>query len=181
MVFAIRNYLYVNVHSTCYQIHSRRESKNIVKIQKNVNWYSFTEFDRFHAFSLSLSRVHIQPWNWWMEARIVRWISISKSWCPTILVKFENGDKPSNLFISFKDDACQKARRLAATEKELDCGWVHYHFLLSGLCLDVYGYHSLSRNKVSGRLPRHHSNEWNRSQSIGVCSCTSNLRIARKC
>lgn len=107
-------------------------------------------------------------------------VDVQQSWSSPIM---EN--KLSNLFISFEDDACQKARLLAASEKESGL-WLstlpssslglcldndslriavalrigakicQKHACLCGKMVDEYGYHGLSCNKVSGRIPRHH-------------------------
>ncbi|KAJ6645497.1 hypothetical protein Bhyg_00703 [Pseudolycoriella hygida] len=94
-------------------------------------------------------------------------------------------NKLSNLIVSFKDDACQKARILAASEKEsglwlgalpssslglcldndslriavaLRIGAICVnHSCVCGKMVDEYGYHGLSCSKNSGRHLRHHA------------------------
>ena len=101
-------------------------------------------------------------------------------------------NKLSTLLVSFEDDACQKSRLLAASEKESGL-WLsalpssslglcldndslrvavalrigakicHSHTCKCGKIVDVFGYHGLSCNKASGRHPRHHAFKRNNS------------------
>lgn len=107
--------------------------------------------------------------------------NIQKSWSGPVMEK-----KLADLFVSFENDVCQKARLLATSQEESGL-WLstlpstslglcldndslrisvalrigakicHPHTCICGKEVDALGYHGLSCPKCAGRRPRHHS------------------------
>lgn len=143
-----------------------------------------TEIWRYQILAQSDELLSLAMDEWKLESSVDipnEKLNVQKSWSSPIMEK-----KLADLFDSFENNACQKARLLAVSQEEsglwlstlpstslglcldndslrisvalrIGASICHPHTCICGKDVDTLGYHGLSCKKCLGRHPRHHA------------------------